>query len=111
MSVLVFVASLIALPWLVAALPTDYFSNPRDRTSTTHWLLEVPKTLFGALLVVVGAALLVLPGQGLLMIMAGLMLMSFPGKYRLERWVVTRRPVWRGIQWLRQKMGKPRMVI
>lgn len=111
LSVLVIVVSLIALPWLVARLPADYFSNPAHRSTATHWLWEIPKTLFGALLVLVGIVLLALPGQGLLMIVAGLFLMSFPGKYRLERWLVTRRPVWRGIQWLRQKLGKPRMVI
>lgn len=110
-SLLVLVATLAALPWMVGLLPADYFSNPAHRTSTTHWLWEIPKTLIGALFVLVGIVLLVLPGQGLLMIIAGLFLMSFPGKYRLERWLVTRRPVWRAMQWLRQKMGKPRMVI
>ena len=33
--------------------------------------------------------MLVLPGQGILTILMGLFLMNFPGKYRLERKVVT----------------------
>ena len=44
--------------------------------------------------------MLVAPGQGLLTMVVGLLLVDFPGKYRLERWLVTRQQVWRSINWL-----------
>jgi hypothetical protein len=34
------------------------------------------------------------------------MLLDFPGKYRLERWLATRRAVWRSINWLRRRAGR-----
>ena len=36
---------------------------------------------------------IVLPGRGLLSIVVGIVLLNFPGKFRLERWLVSRRPV------------------
>jgi hypothetical protein len=56
-------------------------------------------------LVVAGLVMLVVPGQGLLTIVVGLMLLDFPGKYRLERWLATRPKVWQSINWLRRRAG------
>ena len=44
--------------------------------------------------------------QGLLTILIGIMLTDFPGKYKLERWLVRKRPVLTSINWLRQRAGK-----
>jgi hypothetical protein len=38
------------------------------------------------------------------------MLLEFPGKYRLERWIVGRRPVFSFINWVRRLSGKPPLV-
>jgi hypothetical protein len=46
--------------------------------------------------------MLLLPGQGVLTILIGIVLLDFPGKYRLERWAVRHRPVYRSINWLRR---------
>lgn len=114
LSALIFVASLVALPWIIVRLPADYFARRGQRGTpllgrapTSHWLIAAGKNLAGALLVVMGLLMLVLPGQGILTILAGLLLMNFPGKYRLERWLVSRRPVWRAIRWLRARAGRP----
>ena len=50
--------------------------------------------------------MLVTPGQGVLTILAGLLLMNFPGKYRLERWLVMRPGVMRALNWLRARRGQ-----
>jgi hypothetical protein len=57
--------------------------------------------------VVAGLVMLVVPGQGLLTLAVGLMLMDFPGKFRLERWLATRGPVWRSLNWLRKRARRP----
>jgi len=44
------------------------------------------KNLLGVLLFMLGLIMLVTPGQGILTLLFGLMLMNFPGKYRVERW-------------------------
>ena len=54
--------------------------------------------------------MLVLPGQGVLTILIGVMFINFPGKYRLERWVVMRDPVLKTINRLRQRAGHPPLI-
>jgi hypothetical protein len=55
--------------------------------------------------------MLVLPGQGLLTIILGITLMNFPGKYRLERWLVSRGSTLKLINYLRRRRGKPALVL
>ena len=65
------------------------------------------KNLLGAVLVALGVVMLFTPGQGILTLLAGLLLMNFPGKYRLECWLVQRPGVLRGMNWLRERHGEP----
>ena len=114
LSVLAVIATAVGVPWVVARLPHDYFS----RKSRAVWrrsapepllamVLSVLKNLLGAVLLVLGIIMLVTPGQGLLTILIGLMLMNFPGKYRLERWMVLRPGVLRALNWLRRRRRQP----
>lgn len=103
----------LIVAWLVVRLPTDYFTAERRHAPAwweRHRLLRplalVVKNLLGVLLIAAGLVMFVTPGQGLLTLAVGIMLTNFPGKYRLERWMITRRPVWRAINWLRRKAGR-----
>ena len=51
--------------------------------------------------------MLVLPGQGLLTIVVGLVLLDFPGKFRLERWLVSRPRVLALLNRFRVALNKP----
>ncbi|MHC4899759.1 MAG: PGPGW domain-containing protein [Planctomycetota bacterium] len=112
-SVVSLVASLIAIPMLIARLPQDYFAHRRrhrlreDRRSPIALLGVIVKNLFGGLLVLAGILMLALPGQGILTILIGLTIMNFPGKYRLERWLVGRPAVLKALNWIRAKTNKP----
>jgi hypothetical protein len=117
-STLVFVGTLLAVPWLVARIPHDYFAPRKrhrvpwaDKHPALRALLLTGKNLIGLVFVVVGLALLLLPGQGLVTILIGIVLLDLPGKYRLERWVVGRPAVLRSINWLRGRMGRPPLVV
>ena len=113
-SALTFIGTLVLVPILVTRIPEDYFvSNKRSRS---HWrsmhpvpglALLVAKNVCGAILVLAGLAMLVLPGQGILTIVLGIMLLNFPGKYRLERRLARLRPVARSINWIRHRAGHP----
>lgn len=114
LSVVMFAASLVLVPWLLVAMPGDLLV--RDPPWRTRWGrhhpalrigLLVAKNAFAWLLVVAGVAMLVLPGQGLLTILVGLMLADFPGKHRLLRAVLTRPKVLRAVNWLRSRAGRP----
>lgn len=113
-SLLMFVATLVAIPIMVVRMRPDYFTAERRRPGAWRRqhplvaiLLLVAKNTFGVLLVVMGLIMLVTPGQGLLTILIGLTLTNYPGKYRFERWLITRRPVWRSVNWLRHRAGVP----
>jgi hypothetical protein len=111
-SAALFLLSPLAVAWLVVQLPTDYFTARRRPHGA--WALPpalrpvvlVAKNLLGAVLVLAGLVMLFVPGQGLLTIAVGLVLLDFPGKYRLERWFATRPSVWRAINWLRRRAGR-----
>jgi hypothetical protein len=112
-SLAIFLLSPLAVGWTAVRLPRDYFTARRrrpapwlDRYPALRPVLVVAKNLLGAVLVLAGVVMLVVPGQGVLTIVVGLVLVDFPGKYRLERWLATRPPVWRAINWLRKREGR-----
>ncbi len=115
-SVVMLIATLVAVPALVARIPEDYFCHPRRvsvpaRHPLLRWLLFSLKNLFGALLVLAGLIMLVTPGQGLLTLLIGLMIMNYPGKYQLERWLITRLRLLPALNWLRQRRNKPPLIV
>lgn len=116
-SVLMFFGTLAALPVIAARIPADYFVRGRRvphpwarRHPAARLVLLIAKNALGVVLIVAGLAMLVLPGQGLVTILIGLMLTNFPGKYRLERWLISRGPVWRAVNWMRRRAGRRALV-
>lgn len=118
LSLLTFVISLVTLPLLVARIPADYFCH--DRRIPNAWnnahpvlllLMMGLKNLLGLTLLVSGIAMLVLPGQGILTIAMGLLLMDYPGKFRLERRIVAIPAILRGLNWLRARKKVPPLII
>jgi hypothetical protein len=102
-------ASLLLLPVIILALPADYFLSSRSRPlwrEASHPVLFLLKNLFGLLLLALGFLMLVLPGQGLLTLFTGLVLLDFPGKQHVERWVAKRGKLLDAMNWLRARRGK-----
>jgi hypothetical protein len=117
-SVIVFVGTIVVVPWLVIRLPSDYFAHrkrhrmPRTgQPSVIRAFLLLGKNVLGGIFVLMGIAMLALPGQGVLTMVVGIMLLDFPGKYRLERWLVTRRPVLRSINGVRRRAGRESLML
>ena len=50
--------------------------------------------------------MLVLPGQGILMIVLGLTMVNFPRKREVECWILHRSAVERVVNWIRRKGGQ-----
>ena len=115
-SILTFIGTLVAIPLLIARIPADYFRRRKqDRKPDDHPALRliglIVKNVAGAIFIVVGIAMLVLPGQGIITILIGLMLMSFPGKTALELWIIKQGPILKAINWMRGRAGKPALEI
>ena len=117
-SIVSFVGSLLLIPVLVIRIPEDYFAEKKRHSwepwahehPFIRWSLIVAKNILGYLFIILGIAMLVLPGQGILTILIGIMFINFPGKYRLERWVVMRGPILKTINRLRRRAGHPPLI-
>lgn len=117
-SFVTFVVSLLSLPWLVALIPDDYFvpkkRHPapwKDRNPAIRLLALILKNMLGCVLLIGGILMLFVPGQGVLTMMAGLLLLDYPGKFRLERKLATIPAILNGLNWLRGKANKPPLIV
>jgi len=114
-----FIVSIIGVPWYVKRLPEDYFSRREqedlgiERSDRTLWgkLAVVFQNAIGALLVLAGLAMLILPGQGLLTLVVGILMMEFPGKRKLQRRVLAIPAVLKAVNALRKRSGEPPLVV
>ncbi len=116
LSLLMFVMTLVVFPLVIIYLPEDYFVRDRRdpaRQTRRHpavWLvLTILKNILGVVLVAAGLAMLVLPGQGLLTMLIGVTLVNFPGKFALERRIVSRPSVANTLNRIRSTAGRTRL--
>ncbi len=111
-SAISFFGTLAAVPILLIRLPADYFAPDRRRPRVAadrpirRFLFLMLKNIAGIIIIAAGVAMLVLPGQGVLTILAGLMLLDFPGKYRIERRLIMQPKILRAVNQLRRRAGK-----
>jgi hypothetical protein len=113
------VGGLAVVGFIVVRLPADYFSETRERRFLTgrHPILRVMglalKNLAGVVIVAIGIVLVMpgVPGPGALTILIGIMLLDFPGKLRLERWLVSRPSVFKAINSLRVRHHRPPLIL
>jgi hypothetical protein len=116
-SLIMFFGTLLLIPFLAQRIPTDYFSDQRHRPlknrlhPALHLVIVILKNTLGLLFIIIGIPMLILPGQGLLTLTIGLLLLDFPGKYRLERWLIRQDAVYRTINWLRVHGKQPPLQI
>ena len=117
-SLISFFAVLIIVPWLIIRMPADYFSRPqrsswsRRRQHPLIWLPSlIIKNLAAIVCLLIGIAMLLLPGQGIVTIMVGVLLLDFPGKYRTERWMISRGWIFRLFNHLRRVAKQPPFVL
>jgi hypothetical protein len=113
-SLILMVATLLAVPLIIISLPSRYLNDEKDRLSEIQsfwcWPYLILKNMMGVLLVLAGLAMLILPGQGLLTLAIGLGLMNFPGKRRLIRRIIGQPRVLRTINRWRAKAHKDPLV-
>lgn len=117
-SLLSFAVSLLIVRLVVVRLPADYFQHHRRRRlpwaaqhPAIRILLLIGKNVLGATFLLLGILMLVLPGQGIITMLIGLMLLNFPGKYRFERWLVSRRPFLRAVNRVRARADRAPLVL
>ena len=111
-SLVTLIITLFLVPYLIIMLPADFYAeqNHRRRLLEDRPLLRalflLVKNAIGATLFFAGAVLVFLPGQGLLTMLAGLALLNFPGKRKLEMRFLHMPKVLSSINWLRLRAGR-----
>ncbi len=113
------VGGILLVRYLLVRLPETYFcdSHPRDFWRDRHpilqWVAKIGKNVLGLVIVVLGVVLSLpgVPGPGLLTILIGITLVDFPGKRRLERWLIGRPKVLHWVNALRHRRGKGPLVL
>ena len=104
------VLSLGLAGWLLVRIPADYFKG-----ETRHALIKRPfwmkilKNIAGVIVLLLGIVMSIpgVPGQGLLVVLCGLMLLDLPGKYKLERKILSLGPIRAGANRIRAWRGRP----
>lgn len=114
-----FAISLAIVSFIMVKIPANYFRSDYSpefmtgRHPVIRLLGMVGKNILGVLLVALGIVMSVpgVPGQGLLTILLGIMLLDFPGRRNLEAKLVSRPGVFKTINKLRHRFGKPSLVL
>lgn len=118
LSLLTFIGSLIATPWIIARLPVDFFIRHRQKVEERHRhhpviarLIYITRNGIGFIFFLAGLAMLVLPGQGIITILIGVCFLDFPRKHHLVEYLIHRPSVIRLLNWIRRKEKKPPFVL
>lgn len=118
LSATMFVGGLVLMPILLARMRPDHFLQPtppaeswRGRHPAIRLSILAIKNGLGAVLLLAGLAMLVLPGQGFITILVAISLLNFPGKRKLELRIVRQGPVLQAVNWIRAKAKQPPLVL
>lgn len=116
-SIIGFIGSLIAIPWILIQLPSDYFDTRIPR----HWMREhhpilrmiglIIKNIIGVVFLIAGFLMLFLPGQGLLTMLIGISFIDFPDKRKLEARLIGQPTLLNTINALRQRFKKNPLIL
>lgn len=115
-SLIFFIVSLIFIPKFIASIPSNYFiiksSTPKTSTySLGRLFVSIFRNIIGIFLIFCGVVMLITPGQGLLTILAGVFILDFPGKFKLELYLIKKPSVLKTLNWIRHKQNVPDLQI
>lgn len=116
-SVAMSVLGLLMIPVMAVLLPRDYFVRPIRPVPATsqhpvwRWTLYAGRNAVAGVLVPLGVVLMPLPGNGLLIMLAGLMIADFKWKHRWLRRLIRRPAMHQPINALRRRAGRPPVMI
>ena len=102
----------IIIPWLIVKMPGDYFSHPKryNRLDRKPAMVRIPlrilKNILAIALLVLGGIMFLTPASGLFPVLLGVVLADFPGKHKLERWILCRDSIRNSMNWLRRKFRR-----
>ncbi len=113
-SAIIFIVSLLIIPWLISRLPQDFFAKIRsggqpsknNNSRLYNLILVLLRNIFGLTFLMAGILMLFIPGQGILTIVLGISIMVFPGKRKLVNLLIEKKSVQHGLNWIRHKIHR-----
>lgn len=112
-SVAGFIFSVSGIARLVCWLPANYFvvfNTPQKGPKLFRPQIRIAKNFAGGVLICLGLVMLIVPGQGLLTLFLGLVIMDFPGKKKVIRYLIRLKTIQNSLNWIRRKKGRPPFV-
>jgi len=103
----------IVIPWILVEMPADAFTNVKryswldKKPASVRIPFRIIKNLLAFGLILLGAGMFVTPGPGMFPILLGVLLADFPGKLKLQRWILSKPYVMNSMNWLRRKFRRP----
>tara|TARA_B100000767_G_C19751781_1_gene531146 strand:+ start:1821 stop:2261 length:441 start_codon:yes stop_codon:yes gene_type:complete len=117
LSILILLLSIVGMGWFIAQIPEDYFIH--DKRQAKQWnkysseakiAIMISKNILGGIMIIGGLFLLILPGQGLLTMIIGLLLIDYPGKFKLEQKIISIPSIFKSLNWFRAKAKKSNLL-
>lgn len=100
---------------VLVRLPADYFKPAgqarQERKESRHPTRKLILNIVGWIVLAIGVVMLFLPGPGSLVFLIGVMLANFPGKSKLQRWIISRRSILKVANRLRSAFDKPPLMV
>ena len=103
----------MVIPWILVEMPADAFTNVKryswldKKPASVRIPFRILKNLLAFGLILLGAVMFVTPGPGMFPILLGVLLADFPGKLKLQRWILSKPYVMNSMNWLRRKFRRP----
>lgn len=115
LSVASWVGSILFCTLAIIYLPLDYFSLHKREYHIQHPILRgflfCFKNLLALVLILIGIAMLPLPGQGLLTILIGIVISDLPGRRKLQRRLIGLPAVLPSMNRVRIRFRRPPIVL
>ena len=112
------IVSIVTLVVTINIIPADFFLNEKKKlisNNNRYFFLSIIKlilkNILGIVLLILGIIMLFLPGQGILTILISLLLISFPGKWKMIQYLVRKKKVMETMNWIRSRFGKEELSV
>lgn len=104
---------------LINLIPPDFFLKERKTVIPPRYssyfspvvTAVIIKNILGLFLFIFGLLMLFLPGQGLLTIFISLLLIDFPGKWKLIQYFIRKKKVISVMNWVRHRFGQASLLL
>ncbi len=106
LSALLFILSIIFIPYLILRLPNSFFVKELFERPSQNFILNFFRYIVGILLIIFGLIMLVTPGQGLISILLGITLIPSTRRNKFIIYLIRLKGVQSSLNFIRIKFKK-----